>query len=76
MLYRIIRSDPWYADIVNFMVKGHVPPGGDIRKLKYESRQDYCDPPYLFRICTNGILRRCVPADEGISIIEKYHSAS
>jgi hypothetical protein len=27
MLYRITRSDPWYANIVNFMVAGYVPPG-------------------------------------------------
>jgi len=26
MLYRINRSDPWYVDIVNFMVIGYVPP--------------------------------------------------
>jgi hypothetical protein len=33
MLYRINRSDPWYAYIVNFMVIGYVPPGGNKRKL-------------------------------------------
>jgi hypothetical protein len=26
MLYGINRSDLWYADIVNFMVLGYVPP--------------------------------------------------
>jgi hypothetical protein len=38
MLFQISRSDPWYADIVNFMVAGYVPPGGDKKKLIYESR--------------------------------------
>jgi hypothetical protein len=33
MLYRINRSDPWYADIINFMVSGYVPPGANKRKL-------------------------------------------
>ena len=33
MLYEINRSDPWYVDIVNFMVTGYVPPGGNKRKL-------------------------------------------
>jgi hypothetical protein len=37
MLFQISRSDPWYADIVNFMVTGYVPLGGDKRKLIYES---------------------------------------
>jgi hypothetical protein len=54
-LYRIAWSDPWYADIVNFMVAGH--------------------EPYLFRVCSDGLLRRCVPAEEGMKIIEKCHSS-
>jgi hypothetical protein len=35
MLYRITRSDPWYANIVNFIIAGYVPPGADKRKLIY-----------------------------------------
>jgi hypothetical protein len=38
MLFRISRSNPWYANIVNFMVTGYVPLGGDRKKLIYESR--------------------------------------
>jgi hypothetical protein len=37
MLYWITRSDPWYANIVNFVVAGYVPLGADKRKLIYES---------------------------------------
>jgi hypothetical protein len=33
MLYRIAQSDPWYADIVNFMVAGYIRPGADKKKL-------------------------------------------
>jgi len=33
MLYGINISDPWYANIVNFMVTGYVPLGGNKRKL-------------------------------------------
>jgi hypothetical protein len=33
MLYRIPRSDLWYADIVNFMVAGYVRPGADKKSL-------------------------------------------
>jgi hypothetical protein len=75
MLYGINRSDPWYADIVNFMVTGYVPPGGDKRKLVQESRTHIWDEPYLFRVCSDGLLRRCVPTKEGIKIIERCHSS-
>jgi hypothetical protein len=48
MLYRIARSDPWYVDIVNFMVAGYVRPRADKKKLIYESRHHLWDEPYLF----------------------------
>jgi hypothetical protein len=66
MLFNVTKSDPWYLDIVNFMVAGYVPLGDNKRKLIYESRQHLWNPPYLFRICADGLLRRCVPAEEGI----------
>jgi hypothetical protein len=62
MLFKITRSDPWYANIVNFMVVGHVPLGENKTKLIYESHLHIWDPPYLFRVCSDGLLRRCVPA--------------
>jgi hypothetical protein len=38
MLIKITRSDPWYANIVNFMVAGYVPSMENKRKPIYESR--------------------------------------
>jgi hypothetical protein len=59
MLLKITRSDPWYVNIINFMVACYVPLGENKRKLTWDS-------PYLFRVCVDGLLRRCVPAEEGI----------
>jgi hypothetical protein len=33
MLFKVSRSDPWYANIINFMVAGYIPPGEDKKKL-------------------------------------------
>jgi hypothetical protein len=33
MLFKVSRSDPWYVNIVNFMVAGYIPPGEDKKKL-------------------------------------------
>jgi hypothetical protein len=74
MLFKVTKSDPCYSDIMNFMVADYVLPGDNKRKLIYES-QHLWDPPYLFRICANGLLRRCVPVEEGIQIIQKCHSS-
>jgi len=65
MLYGINRSDPWYADIVNFMVSGYVPPGANKKKLNQESRSHIWDEPYLFQVCSDGLLKRCVTTEEG-----------
>jgi hypothetical protein len=75
MLFQISRSDPCYADIINFIVAGYVPTREDKRKLIYESRLHIWDDPYLFRVCSDRLLRRCVPAKEGIKIIECCHSS-
>jgi hypothetical protein len=37
MLFKIIKFDPWYANIVNFMVVGYLPLGENKRELIYES---------------------------------------
>jgi hypothetical protein len=75
MLFKVTKSDLWYMNIVNFMVAGHVPPGENKRKLIYESRLHIWDPSYHFIVCDDGLLRRCVPAEEGIQIIQKCHSS-
>ena len=75
MLLKVTDSNPWYANIVNYMVSGYVPPGEDRKKLQYESRRHLWDNPYLYRVCADGLLRRCVPTTEGLQIIEKCHAA-
>ena len=72
---KVTSSDPWYANIVNFMVAGYIPLGENKRKLIYKSRLHIWDEPYLFIVCSDGFLRRCVPTEEGIKIIERCHSS-
>ena len=75
MLFKVTKSNTWYANIVNFMVAGYVPPGENKRKLIYESHLHIRDEPYLFRVCSDSLLRRCVPMEEGIKIIERCYSS-
>ena len=57
------------------MVLGYIPPGESKKKLVHESRRHLWDAPYLYRVCADGLLRRCVPTAEGQKIIEKCHAA-
>ena len=75
MLMTVRDSNPWYANIVNYMVSKYIPPGENHRKLKYESRRHIWDEPYLYRVCSDGLLRRCVPTEEGLKIIERCHAS-
>jgi hypothetical protein len=44
-------------------------------KLIYESHHHIWDEPYLFKVCLDRLLRRCVLVEKGIKIIERYHSS-
>jgi hypothetical protein len=73
-LLMVTHPDPWYADIVNYMVASYVLPGGDKRKLKYEACCHLWEDPYLYRVCADGLLRKCVPMVEAMKIIERCHA--
>ena len=74
MLLKVMDSSPWYANIVNYMVSGYVPPGENRRKLQVKSQRHLWDDPYLYYVCSDGLLRRCVLAVEGLQIIERCHA--
>jgi hypothetical protein len=64
MLLKVTDSN-LYANIVNFMVTRYVPSGENKKKLQVESRCHLWDDPYLYRVCSDGLLRRCIPMAEG-----------
>ena len=74
-LLKVTYSCPWYANIVNYMLVGYVALVEDKRKLKHESRFYLWDDPYLFRVCANGLLWRCVPMVEAMKIIERCQAS-
>ena len=53
-LLKVTSSSPWYANLVNFMVTGYIPPGEDKKKLIHLSRFHLWDDPYLFKVCADG----------------------
>ena len=41
----------------------------------HDVKNFFWDEPYLFHICADGIIRRCVPEVEMMSILEACHSS-
>ncbi|XP_071926219.1 uncharacterized protein [Coffea arabica] len=65
-LLAIDSSTPWYADLVNFLVTNQLPAGwpkAKRDKLKSDAKYYIWDDPYLWRQCSDQVLRRCVSAD-------------
>jgi hypothetical protein len=61
-LLKVSTTDPWYAKIINYIVAGYIPPGADRKKIIRDSRLHLWDDPYLYWVCAEGLLRRCIPA--------------
>lgn len=67
---------PWYADIVNYLVTKELP--NDLSRaqkdrIKHDARYYLWDESYLFKICSDGIIMKCVPEYEIKSILEFCH---
>ncbi|KAJ9535750.1 hypothetical protein OSB04_un001096 [Centaurea solstitialis] len=70
-------SVPWFADIVNYLACGIIPKELNKharRKLIFDSKKYLWDDPFLFKICADQMIRRCVPKEETTQIIHHCHS--
>ncbi|KAJ9565994.1 LOW QUALITY PROTEIN: hypothetical protein OSB04_001960 [Centaurea solstitialis] len=70
-------SIPWFADIVNYLACRIIPKELNKharRKLIFDSKKYLWDDPFLFKICADQMIRRCVPKEETTQIIHHCHS--
>ncbi|XP_075078482.1 uncharacterized protein LOC142164540 [Nicotiana tabacum] len=69
---------PWFADVANFLMTDIVPSelySNQRKKLKRDILDYYWDEPYLFKICNDGVIRRCVWEKDQMSILDVCHSS-
>jgi hypothetical protein len=72
-LLKVSTTDPWYANIINYIVAGYIPPRVDRKKIIWDIKLHLWDDPYLYQVCADGILRRCIQAFETWKILERCH---
>ncbi|XP_062075677.1 uncharacterized protein LOC133779780 [Humulus lupulus] len=68
---------PWYASIVNYLASKELPSDltqAQRNKIKHDARHYIWDEPYLWKHCTDQIIRRCVPEFEFRSILAFCHA--
>ncbi|KAM1432438.1 hypothetical protein ACFXTO_014971 [Malus domestica] len=76
-LMSIKVSEPWYADLVNFLVSKQIPSTFTRHqrdKLRNDTRFYVWDDPYLWKYCPDQIIRRCVHDFEFHSILSFCHT--
>ncbi|RDX94164.1 gag-pol, partial [Mucuna pruriens] len=63
----ITTPTPWFADIYNFVAASQFPPeASQLYKERLQNDVKYYiwDDPYLWRLCNDQIIRRCIPDTE------------
>ncbi|GJU38003.1 reverse transcriptase domain-containing protein [Tanacetum coccineum] len=71
------NDEPWYADFVNYIVGKVVPPNWTFEKRKrffLQVKTYFWEEPYVFKLCTDNIMRRCVAGSETLKILAHCHS--
>ena len=58
---------PWFADIANYLALRVVPydlSSHQKKKFFYDIRHFFWEDPFLYKLCKDGIYRRCLPEEE------------
>ncbi|GJS16222.1 reverse transcriptase domain-containing protein [Tanacetum coccineum] len=70
-------STPWFADIANYHAGNFIVKGmSSQQKKKFfkDVKHYFWDDPYLFRICADQVIRRCVHGQEAVDILMACHN--
>ncbi|GJS35946.1 reverse transcriptase domain-containing protein [Tanacetum coccineum] len=69
-------STPWFADYANYHAGNFIIKGMTTQQKKKffkDVKHYFWDDPYLFRICADQIIRRCVHGQEALDILKACH---
>ncbi|GJZ30679.1 reverse transcriptase domain-containing protein [Tanacetum coccineum] len=75
--FRGDSSTPWFADYANYHAGNFIVKGmSSQQKNKFfkDVKHYFWDDPYLFKICADQVIRRCVAGQEAIDILIACHS--
>ncbi|GJX18740.1 reverse transcriptase domain-containing protein [Tanacetum coccineum] len=70
------KDEPWFADFANYLVGDIIPKGMTYQqKNKFFSdlKHYFWEEPYLFKVCSDGMIRRCISGPETRTILDQCH---
>ncbi|GJU29735.1 reverse transcriptase domain-containing protein [Tanacetum coccineum] len=70
------KDEPWFADFANYFVVDIIP-----KEMAYQQKNKFFsnlkhyfwEEPHLFKVCSNGMIRRCVSGPETRTILDQCH---
>nr|GEX06685.1 reverse transcriptase domain-containing protein [Tanacetum cinerariifolium] len=75
--FRGNSSTPWFANIANYHAENFVIKGmSSQQKNKFfkDIKHYFWDDPFLFKICVDQVIRRCVHGQEAVDILKACHN--
>ncbi|GJW86694.1 reverse transcriptase domain-containing protein [Tanacetum coccineum] len=75
--FRGDSSTSWFADFANYHARNFVVKGMSSQqknKLFKDVKHYFWDDPFLFKICADQVIRRCVHGQEAIDILKACHN--
>ncbi|GJU70079.1 reverse transcriptase domain-containing protein [Tanacetum coccineum] len=70
------KDEPWFADFANYLMAEVIPKWMTYQqKNKFFSnlKHYFWEEPYLFKVCSDGVIRRCVSGSETRTILDQCH---
>ncbi|GJQ98523.1 reverse transcriptase domain-containing protein [Tanacetum coccineum] len=70
------KDEPWFADFANYLVGDIIPKGMTYQqknKLFSDLKHNFWEEPYLFKVCSDGMIRRCISGPETRTILDQCH---
>ncbi|GJV83789.1 reverse transcriptase domain-containing protein [Tanacetum coccineum] len=68
------KDEPWFADFVNYLVSDIIPKGMTYQqknKFFLDLKHYFWEEPYLFKVCSDGMIRRCISGTETQTILDQ-----
>nr|GEU31257.1 reverse transcriptase domain-containing protein [Tanacetum cinerariifolium] len=75
--FRGNSSTPWFVDFGNYHAGNFIIKGmSSQQKKKFfkDVKHYFWDDPYLFKICADQVIRRCVYGQEAVDILTAFHN--
>ncbi|GKB00652.1 reverse transcriptase domain-containing protein [Tanacetum coccineum] len=70
------KNEPWFVDFANYLVGDIIPKGVTYQqknKFFFDLKHYFWEEPYQFKVCSDGMIRRCISGLETRTILDQCH---